>query len=70
MEDLGFKCVKSKKSHVTAVHEREDVVKDREIYLKRFATTELQESCWIQLSKKDLNNVLNSHGIDETKKMH
>ena len=48
MHKLGFKYEERKKCFFVDVHEREDVVKDRNIFVKNYLAGELRRHVWIQ----------------------
>ena len=63
MNELNIKYEPQKKSHMIAIHEREDVVKDRRDYDINNNKKEINEPCWIQFKDKEFYKILSKHNI-------
>ena len=52
MRESGFSYMAHKKTYYVDMHEDEDVITDRNAYLKKSFELEIFEECWIQLPRR------------------
>ena len=74
LNEAGFKYTIHKKCYYVDIHEDDDVVADRNTYLKELFTNEILEHCWIQMPRWKLdhykyNKEWDLKGSDITTKM-
>ena len=62
MKDLGYTYDENKRTYYTDGHERQDVVEDRDNrFLKEYFNYEIRCHRWVQLSRKDAEDLHTKH---------